>query len=222
VPAQPEMTGKSLLGLLTSRGPAPAHRDHLLTGKERHAWVRQGGLGYPCRALRTDDYLYIRNFKPERWPAGDPEPGGDNDRTFGDIDDGPTKSFMRGSPDPQVRRLWVLAVAKRPAEELYDLNSDPDELINLADDPVLPKPSNASQSGSCGSSQPREILAPPGEATSGTVFSITAGQEARDEHWTKRRTGDQHPASVRYRSDPGARRLRAGRPGPCRRCALQR
>jgi N-sulfoglucosamine sulfohydrolase len=135
VPAQPEITGKSLLGLLMSRGPAPAHRDHLLTGKERHAWVRQGGLGYPCRALRTDDYLYIRNFKPERWPAGDPEPGGDNDRTFGDIDDGPTKSFMRGSPDPQVRRLWVLAVAKRPAEELYDLNSDPDELINLADDP---------------------------------------------------------------------------------------
>jgi N-sulfoglucosamine sulfohydrolase len=136
ISARPEMTGKSLLALLTSVGSGPVHRDHLLTGKERHAWVRQGGLGYPCRAIRTAEYLYIRNFKPERWPAGDPQPREDNDPpgAYGDIDDGPTKFFMRSSEDPQGKRLWDLAVAKRPAEELYDLATDPDELVNIADD----------------------------------------------------------------------------------------
>jgi N-sulfoglucosamine sulfohydrolase len=104
--------------------------------------VRQGGLGYPCRAIRTPEYLYIRNFKPDRWPAGDPEQGADNDPpgAFGDIDDGPTKSCMGRSEDQQVRRLWDLAVARRPAEELYHLKTDPDELVNLADDPRFAEP----------------------------------------------------------------------------------
>ncbi len=25
------------------------------------------------RAIRTKDYLYIKNFKPDRWPMGTPE-----------------------------------------------------------------------------------------------------------------------------------------------------
>ena len=29
-------------------------------------------MPYPMRAIRTADYLYIRNFKPDRWPCGDP------------------------------------------------------------------------------------------------------------------------------------------------------
>ena len=56
--------------------------------RERHANVRQGNLSYPASAIRTKDYLYISNFRPDRWPAGDPQldvavgP-------FGDIDGGP-------------------------------------------------------------------------------------------------------------------------------------
>jgi N-sulfoglucosamine sulfohydrolase len=141
----PEMTGRSLLPLLTSDksgrvGPA---RDHVLVGKERHAWVRKGGLGYPCRAIRTYEYLYIRNFKPDRWPAGDPVGGGepyDPKRTYGDIDDGPTKTYLiEHRVDPGVKRLFDLAVAKRPAEELYDLRKDPDQLNNVAADPSYAK-----------------------------------------------------------------------------------
>ena len=130
-----EMSGKSLLPLLVGR--RTEHRSHLLIGKERHAWVRRGGLGYPCRALRTRDFLYIRNFEPDRWPAGDPTPSEDNDPpgAFGDIDDGPTKSAMMNAIDEQRQRLWDAAVGKRPAEELYDLHNDPDELHNLAFDP---------------------------------------------------------------------------------------
>jgi uncharacterized sulfatase len=134
------MTGRSLLGILTSdkSGQVDPSRDHVLTGKERHAWVRAGGLGYPCRAIRTREFLYIRNFKPDRWPAGDPTKGGepfDPNRVYGDIDDSPTKTYMMEHRDePEVKPLFELAFEKRPAEELYDLRKDPHQLRNVAAD----------------------------------------------------------------------------------------
>jgi uncharacterized sulfatase len=127
----PEMTGRSFLDLLTGTksGRVDPKRSRVFTGRERHAWCREGGLGYPCRALRTRRYLYIRNFRPERWPAGDPE-------GYGDIDGSPSKSFMMAHrDDPKVAPLFALAFAKRPAEELYDLEKDPSEFVNVADRP---------------------------------------------------------------------------------------
>jgi N-sulfoglucosamine sulfohydrolase len=132
------MTGRSLMGILTSgtSGRIEPERDHVLTGKERHAWVREDGLGYPCRAIRTEDFLYIRNYEPDRWPAGDPVDGGGPyypNRSYGDIDDSPTKDYMvEHRNDPGVEKLFELAFAKRPAEELYDLRKDPDQLDNVA------------------------------------------------------------------------------------------
>jgi hypothetical protein len=82
--------------------------------------------------VRTAELLYIRNYRPERWPAGDPElvfavgP-------FGDIDGGLSKTLLlerRG--DPAIARFFELATAKRPAEELYDLRKDPGQLRNVA------------------------------------------------------------------------------------------
>ena len=132
-----QMTGKSLLHILLSdkTGPIEASRDHVLVGKERHAWVRQGGLGYHTRAIRTKDFLYIINFKPDRWPAGDPlsDKINDPDRPYGDIDACPTKQFMMDrSTDPAVSYLFKLAFLKRPPEELYDLTGDPGQLNNVA------------------------------------------------------------------------------------------
>jgi N-sulfoglucosamine sulfohydrolase len=140
-----EMTGRSLLAILTSdrSGRIDPQRDHVLTGKERHAWVRKDGLGYPCRAIRTHDFLYIRNYQPDRWPAGDPTDGGEpfySGRGYGDIDDSPTKTWMIENRDkPEVRRLFGLAFLKRPAQELYDLHKDPNQLANVADDPAYAK-----------------------------------------------------------------------------------
>jgi len=37
--------------------------------------------------------------------------------------------------DAEHRRLYDLSFAKRPAVELYDLRSDPDQQVNVADDP---------------------------------------------------------------------------------------
>ena len=92
--------------------------------------------GYPARAIRTDDYLYIRNLAPDRWPAGCPS-GSTKGRPFADCDDGPTKRLlMDGSGDPALTRFHDLAFAKRPAEELYDLAADPGQVVNVADDPA--------------------------------------------------------------------------------------
>jgi uncharacterized sulfatase len=126
----PAMTGQSFLDLLKGESTVP--RDRVLVERERHANVRKGDLGYPCRALRTRQYLYIRNFHPERWPAGDPEEW-KAVGSFGDIDGGPTKEVMlnRRSDDP-VRRYFELACGKRPAEELYDVEKDAYQLTNVA------------------------------------------------------------------------------------------
>ncbi len=81
VPIHPQMTGKSFLPQLMSSdsGRIDPARDHTLLGKERHDIGRTDGaqlsVGYPARAIRTDKFLYVRNFKPDRWPGGDPQYG---------------------------------------------------------------------------------------------------------------------------------------------------
>ena len=84
------------------------------------------------RAIRTRDYLYVRNYRPERFPAG-VDTGAAN--TYRDIDPGPTKNFMmEHRRDPAVANLFELGFGKRPAEELYDLRADAAELRNVATD----------------------------------------------------------------------------------------
>ncbi|HKK10607.1 MAG TPA: hypothetical protein VJ939_07195, partial [Bacteroidales bacterium] len=95
--------------------------------------------GYPCRALRTDEYLLIRNFYPEKWPAGT----GDYQNAFlgemwyGDCDNGPTKYYMIKNKDKDVhhKHLYDLSFAKRPEYELYDMIKDPWQMKNLAYNP---------------------------------------------------------------------------------------
>ena len=133
-----DMTARSFLNVLTSDkdGRVDSKRDRVFTGKERHAYVRKDGLGYPMRAIRTYDFLYIRNFKPDRWPAGDPEIVGFRNpaEPYGDIDSSPTKTYMmEHSDDQKSKKLFELAFGKRPAEELYDLRKDPAQLNNVAD-----------------------------------------------------------------------------------------
>lgn len=127
------MSARSLLAL--AGGNYQQGRDQVFVERERHANVRKGDLSYPVRAVRTREWLYIRNFRPDRWPAGDPEmyvavgP-------YGDIDGGPSKTLILERRDnPAIGRLFDLATAKRPAEELYDLKADPNQLTNVAADP---------------------------------------------------------------------------------------
>ncbi len=67
------MTARSLLPVLTSdsAGQVDPARDAVFTGRERHvAGARTDFKPYPQRAIRTDQYLYIINFEPDRWPMG--------------------------------------------------------------------------------------------------------------------------------------------------------
>jgi N-sulfoglucosamine sulfohydrolase len=141
VPGQ--MTARSILPLLTSNadGRIDPTRDHVLTGRERHTPAQEYGNngGYPMRAIRTDRFLYIRNYKPERWPVGTPDH--ENAHTqgawLGDADNGQTKFYLWANRDhPDVRPFYDMAYGKRPAEELYDIEKDPHQFHNVAADPA--------------------------------------------------------------------------------------
>lgn len=136
------ITGRDLLAVLTAsrqQATEEPRRDHVLFGRERHTQAQEApdGGGYPSRAIRTQEYLYIRNFAPERWPAGTP----DYRRAFldrawlADCDNGPSKMCLwQRRDEKQAKPKYDLAFAKRPAEELYDLAADPDQLHNVAGD----------------------------------------------------------------------------------------
>jgi N-sulfoglucosamine sulfohydrolase len=128
-----EMTGRTLMPLLAG-GTQPG-RDRVVVERERHAQVRRGDLGYPARAMRNHDFLYVRNYHPDRWPAGDPDMYF-SVGPFGDIDGGPTKDLLlQRRDDRAIARYFSLAADKRPAEELYDLRKDPYQLENVAGKP---------------------------------------------------------------------------------------
>ena len=133
-----QMTGRSLLSVLTSSqsGRIDPSRDHVLTGRERHgpSQEKPNSGGYPMRAIRTDGFLYIRNFDPDRWPGGFPDAEkAFCEKAYGDCDGGPTKTFVIDHrDDPKYKQFYQLAFARRPAEELYDLKEDPDQLHNVA------------------------------------------------------------------------------------------
>ena len=151
VKAPEGLYGRSLVPQLTAAGGGliDPSRTHVLTGRERHiAAAREGYLPYPSRAIRTQKYLYIRNFAPDRWPLGSPDgiigprPANplsvesDTYAAFADVDAGPTKTWMiRHRDDPTWKWLYDYAFGKRPAEELYDLRSDPHQLTNVAGRP---------------------------------------------------------------------------------------
>jgi arylsulfatase A-like enzyme len=151
--ARPEvMTGRSIVPLLqaTQAGQIDPTRTWVVTGRERHvAGAREGNLPYPHRALRTKDFLYIRNFAPDRWPVGSPKFTSRADlptfeklekatyTAFADMDASPTKAWViHHFDDPQYKWVYDLSFGKRPGEELYDLAKDPYQIKNVAADPA--------------------------------------------------------------------------------------
>ena len=119
-------SGHSFADLL--RGKSQRARPHVIIGRERNDInTRPGypsGAGYPARGIRMGDFLYVHNFKPERWPCGTPESG------LRDTDGSPTKSFINnlGAGNP----FWEHNFGKRPADQLFNVVEDPDCVKNLA------------------------------------------------------------------------------------------
>jgi arylsulfatase A-like enzyme len=150
------MNGRSIMPLLLSdkSGLVDTNRTFVVTGRERHvADARDGNLPYPMRAIRTKEFLYIRNFAPDRWPMGNPKftdstnmPSTeileqDTHVSFADMDASPTKAWViHRFGAPQWLWYYHYAFEKRPMEELFDVVHDPDETTNLAANPAYAKP----------------------------------------------------------------------------------
>ncbi|WP_198440126.1 sulfatase family protein [Pareuzebyella sediminis] len=123
-------SGHSLMALFSEEPGVKIDRTKVFLERERHANVRKGDLSYPVRAIRTKDYLYIKNFEPDRWPAGDPHVH-QSVGQYGDIDNSISKFLiMEQEGKPTDKDYFELAFAKRPKEEFYVLASDPYNLRN--------------------------------------------------------------------------------------------
>lgn len=143
-----QMSGRGLMPILESRlsGQVESDRSFVVTGMERHVY------SYPSRALRTGDFLYVRNFDSQNWPTGEieghnpeydyatqPWPKEKGAFSF-NIDPSPAKQFLRLHRDESgAERYANLAFQRRQHEELFDLSKDPEQLLNVADDPVYSK-----------------------------------------------------------------------------------
>ncbi|MCA9066796.1 MAG: sulfatase-like hydrolase/transferase, partial [Planctomycetaceae bacterium] len=146
--ATADMNGHSLIGAMTTDNDAFEQTvpGEVFVGRENHVdEARPEGLPYPMRSIRTRDYLFVMNFHPERWPVAKPplnvplltakgETDGSKRRM--DIDFGPTRDyFVQHEQDESLRRFWDLGFGLRPAEELYVIANDPDQMNNVAGDP---------------------------------------------------------------------------------------
>ena len=137
------MSASSFMDILTTdkEGIVDLKRNVTYAGRERHSSVRWDNLCYPMRAVRTHQYLYIRNFAPDRWPAGAPRRLENGKLTpmhsgYHDIDAAPSLDLMtENADDPYFNNYLYLSVGKRPAEELYDIQNDPGNINNVALDP---------------------------------------------------------------------------------------
>jgi arylsulfatase A-like enzyme len=126
-----EMAGRSLTEIFYSErdGQVIEERDFVLLGKERHDLGRPHDQGYPVRGIVKGEWLYLHNYHPDRWPAGNPETG------YLNCDGGATKSYILNQ-----RRIygnkeyWEQNFGKRVSEELYNIKDDPYCLNNLAGD----------------------------------------------------------------------------------------
>jgi len=146
------MTARTLWPVLksTAEGLVDPERTQVFVGRERHvARARAGQLPYPQRAIRTKDYLFVINFKPDRYPIGDHyRLDSDNPPTLAELtnntfctlpdeDAGPTKAWLVSHrKDPKWAPLFNNAYGKRPREELFDLKKDPHQMNNVATDPA--------------------------------------------------------------------------------------
>ena len=122
-------TGRSLTEIFKSdkSGRVIPERDHVLLAKERNDVGRPNDEGYPIRGIVKDGMLYLHNFEPDRGPGGVSETG------YKDTDESPTKTaVLETEKKPDLKHFFAGSFGKLPADQLFDLRSDPDCMNNLA------------------------------------------------------------------------------------------
>jgi arylsulfatase A-like enzyme len=122
-----ETPGESLLPFL--QGETNRSKDFVLIGKERHDVGRPNNYGFPIRGIVKNNWLYLRNYWPDLWPAGNPECG------YTTVDGSPTKTeILKARHISDTKYYWDWSFGKRSDEELYYLIDDPYCVKNLSND----------------------------------------------------------------------------------------
>lgn len=118
-PAAYGLSGTSLLPLLGASDGAG--REAVFASHDFHE-INQY---YPMRSVRTRTHSYIANLAhPLPYPIA------------GDVAGSPSWKAIAADPAIRLGRRTQAAYLQRPAEELYDLARDPDELVNVVADPA--------------------------------------------------------------------------------------
>jgi len=119
-PSRYALAGRSWLPILEQVDPAGW--DEVFASHQLH----EIHMYYPMRAVRTRQHAYIRNLAPEReYPLAK------------DILDSPSWKAILAHGVKEIGARSLDASLHRPAEELYDVGRDPDQVHNLAADPAL-------------------------------------------------------------------------------------
>ncbi len=115
----PNFDGRSLLPLL--RGEQAPWREFIVGQHTQHLV----GEPTPARSLRLGRFKFILNIAPDEEFANNVL---DHSDTW--------RSWIAASREDAALRERMKRLVRRPPEELYDLESDPRELVNLAGDPA--------------------------------------------------------------------------------------
>jgi uncharacterized sulfatase len=124
--------GKSLVPLLT--GEKTEHKDYTY-GIHTTRGIINGSDHFGIRSVRNDRYSYIRNLSPENRFTNAVTAQAKTENVAGGKKDRFYHSWCeKAETDPRAAKL-VHRYEHRPPEELYDMQADPHEMNNLADDP---------------------------------------------------------------------------------------
>jgi uncharacterized sulfatase len=128
-----DIDGRSRLSVL--RGESTTPNGSIFTTHSGDGRMNE----YPMRSVRTRQWKYIRNLHP----AAEHHTHIDQGKTV-DGNDYWTSWIKRANHSDQARRI-VDRYFHRPAEELYDLDKDPHEQVNLAAPSSISEPMPAGQ-----------------------------------------------------------------------------
>ena len=122
-----DLDGKSFAPIL--RGTKKSHRDRVFNTHSGDGVINV----YPIRSLRTREWKYILNLHPEfQHHTHDTRHSKGNGILY-------WRTWLEEAKTNPKAAAAVNRYVERPAEELYDLKSDPHELKNLATDPKQAK-----------------------------------------------------------------------------------
>lgn len=114
--------GRSFLDILLQR--SEHHREYVY-GVQTTRGIGRGSACYPVRSVRSGRFKYIWNLN-HREAFYNMVTANRNSIFY---------NWLKATEDDPARHNWVKKYMLRPAEELYDLEADPFEMTNIADQP---------------------------------------------------------------------------------------